>query len=354
MIALCTLYDSHYLNRGLALYESIERYTRDYVMYVLAMDDTCYHILKEMNLPRIIPVCLSEIETEELLQAKSNRSVGEFCWTCKAPLIKYTLDHSQHAYCAYLDSDLYFYGDPHLLTKEMEVAKASIMLVGHRFNYFVASKNIYQIGKYCAGTLVFKNDANAHLVLDVWEKQCLKYCGCLNDGIHYGDQKYLDRWGESYKFVKETENLGAGVASWNMAQYQLIEENEFGPTVLKRREEKYNTLFYHFHALSYTSERSVRTFAMIAWGASKRLLDSFYIPYLRHIDTINQRLNTKYDLNMNNTKLIKSQAKLKPKDSFWHRLSHKVNLLFSTQGIKFLLFEDLPTKYYWKQDVVFF
>ena len=43
--SLCTLFNFYYLDKGLALYESLERVCEDFVLYVLAMDDDCYAYL---------------------------------------------------------------------------------------------------------------------------------------------------------------------------------------------------------------------------------------------------------------------------------------------------------------------
>lgn len=352
MIALCTLYDSHYLNRGLALYESIERYSNDYVMYVLAMDDTCYDILSTMRLPRMRPIRLSDFETADLQQVKKGRSVGEYCWTCKAPLIKYALADSHQDYCAYLDSDLYFYGDPHLFVNEMLSREASVLLVGHRYNRFAAKADERKIGKYCAGTVVFKaNDAGMR-ILDTWERQCLECCCLSDDGIHYGDQKYLDEWPIKEPSAVETANMGAGVASWNLAQYRLISQNEHGPTIVRHKNKDYAVLFYHFHALVYTAPRRVKSYAMTAWGASKVLLDCFYKPYLNHIDAINRRLKLDFGLDVNNMR--KDKKTVSSSSNRWKQRLMKVNNLLTFSGWKFLMFQDLPTKIYWNKDEVSF
>ena len=350
MISICTIYDSHYLNRGLALYESIERYTQDYIMYVLAMDDICFNILNDMQFPRIIPISISDFETEKLKEAKRNRSIGEYCWTCKAPLIKYVLDKNPNSYCAYLDSDLYFYNDPHIFITEMESRKASVLLFGHRYNRFASKHNEDIIGKYCAGTIVFKADNISERILNLWELQCLDCCKLLNDGIHFGDQKYLDNWTNIESAVVETTNMGSSIASWNLARYKLLSKNEFGPESVIYKNKQYSVLFYHYHALVYTAHRKIKTFAMIAWGANKELLDCFYIPYLTHIDRIESTLKSKYGLNH----FGYNPAKCKPisTKNKWKLRVRKLSKLLTISGWRFLIFEDLPTKFYWKQDEV--
>ena len=41
MLYYCTLFDSNYISKGIALYLSLERHTDDFLLYVMAMDRKC-------------------------------------------------------------------------------------------------------------------------------------------------------------------------------------------------------------------------------------------------------------------------------------------------------------------------
>ena len=43
----CTLFDSFYLTRGLAMYESLKRQTGNFHLYIFAFDDDTYSFLKK-------------------------------------------------------------------------------------------------------------------------------------------------------------------------------------------------------------------------------------------------------------------------------------------------------------------
>lgn len=49
MLYYCTLFDSNYISKGIALYLSLERHTDDFLLYVMAMDRKCEKMLKNMD-----------------------------------------------------------------------------------------------------------------------------------------------------------------------------------------------------------------------------------------------------------------------------------------------------------------
>ena len=158
MLTLCTLFNSNYLDKGLTLYESLEKFSNDFILYVLAMDDKCYNILTQENRKHLIAIDLKDFENEDLLKAKSNRSFGEYCFTCTASLIKYILTKYNSKYCTYIDADMYFYSDPICIIEEMNRRNASVQITGHRFNKFEAIERKNLVGEFCVEFNTFKNN----------------------------------------------------------------------------------------------------------------------------------------------------------------------------------------------------
>ena len=118
---LCTLYNSLYLDKGLVLYDSLCECAKDFKLYVLCMDDKCYEVLTDLKQEHHIPVRLADFEDGDsaLLEAKSNRPMGEYCWTCSSSFIRYVLNHYSEDSCTYIDADMAFYNDPQILIDEM-------------------------------------------------------------------------------------------------------------------------------------------------------------------------------------------------------------------------------------------
>lgn len=349
MITLCTLFNTNYIDKGLTMYESIEKYTQDYVLYVLCMDNRCYEILADMNRPRFVPIRLSDFETEELLRVKKERSMGEYCWTCSSSLVDYIFRTFNPDYCAYIDSDLYFYDDVNIVIKEMEERHASVMITGHRFDKYREKENIWLVGKYCVEFNTFKNDVNGRSLLETWRKQCIEYCKCDGDGVHWGDQKYMDNWCDDYSFCVETSNLGAGIALWNIAQYRLLEQSEYGPNKVKCRGSVVMPFFYHFQQLEYIDDNTVETHTMSKWGVQKLLVDSFYFPYLYHISANKKYLKANYGVNV----IIKHHPGVQVKKrSTFEALRSIACKFFTKKGIKYLFYTHIPLKLYGNKGVL--
>lgn len=332
--ALCTLFDSNYIDKGLVLYKSLEKYASHFTLYVLAMNDKCYEVLTDLSYDHLIPIKLGDFENEDLLRVKTERGVGEYCWTCSSSLIKYVLDTYQPNYCSYIDADMAFYADPIVLIEEMLARNASVSIVGHRFcsyNKSLADK----VGTYCVECNTFKNDGNARSLLNIWIGQCLEHCSIDGDGVYWADQKYMDNWVKDYEYVIETHNLGAGVAPWNIAQYQLSYGDD-SHVVLKCRGEKCNLLFYHFENLMYLSLKEVNISVYGCWGISDRLVDFLYHKYLVEIDKTKTFLREKYGLYI----LIKSHPGVTDNGT------KKSNFHISWKRLKTIFYFSIPSKLY--------
>lgn len=336
---LCTLFDSNYLDKGLVLYKSLEKHASNFTLYVLAMNDKCYEILSDLHYEHLIPIRLEDFENEDLLRVKPERGVGEYCWTCSSSLIKYVLDTYKPDYCSYIDADMAFYADPFVLIEEMELRNASVSIVGHRFNFY--NRDLAdRVGTYCVECNTFKNDEKARKLLNIWISQCLEHCSIDGDGIYWADQKYMDNWVSDYKFVIETQHLGAGVAPWNIAQYRLLDDTDFHIT-LKCKGKKCNLLFYHFENLKYLSVKEVNICVYNSWGISDTLVKYLYQPYLKAIDDTKTFLREKYGLNI----LIKSHPGVNI-ESNKQRDYH-----ISFKRLRNILFSSIPTRLYRNKNI---
>lgn len=280
---LCTLYNSLYLDKGLVLYDSLCECAKDFKLYVLCMDDKCYKVLSDLNFECCVPIRLSDFESgdDELLEAKSNRPMGEYCWTCSSSFIRFVLQKCNEQICTYIDADMYFYSDPQILVDEMLAANQTVMVTPHRFPA-KDEKQAKTVGTYCVEFNTFCNTPDSLEALEYWRNRCLECCSNLGDGIHWGDQKYLDELVQKFKCVHVCQNRGAGVAPWNIVLYNRCDR----PFV-----------FYHFQSVKYISRLVINTNICTSSDIDFQLVDELYDPYLRKVEEKKQFLETSYHIN---------------------------------------------------------
>jgi hypothetical protein len=77
-----TLFNSHYLTRGLVMYNTLRRHTENFHLWIICFDDLTHRLLTQMNLENVTPVSLKQFEDEALLRIKPQRTSQEYCWTC--------------------------------------------------------------------------------------------------------------------------------------------------------------------------------------------------------------------------------------------------------------------------------
>lgn len=271
MYNYCTLFDRNYVTRGLAMYESLKKHCVDFHLYIFAFDDQSYSLLKKLNLESITVISLKEFEDEVLLKIKSDRTAAEYCWTSTPAIIKYSIETFNLESCTYLDADLYFFSNPSILIEEM--GSKSVLITEHRYTkkYDQSAKS----GIYCVQFMTFKNDEEGLKVLNWWREACLDWCYARHEDGKFGDQKYLDDWTVRFKgIVHVLENLGGGVAPWNIQQYNLSDKN-------------FKLIFYHFHYFKLLENNKVELGIYKLQDRDIRLL---YIPYIKHLKEISERL----------------------------------------------------------------
>lgn len=241
MMNFCTLYDSNYISKGIALYLSIAKHTDDFTMYVMAMDRKCEKMLIALNFPNVVVECLDDNMTPELLEARGNRSRAEFCWTCGSYITHTFLTKYKLPDITYLDSDLMFFTSPKIIFEELEKKHASVGLSPHFIPYNAT-------GKYCVQYCYFKNDKEGLDALTWWKDECLKWCYSQIEDGKYGDQLYLDQMPKLFNNVVDIANRGAGLAYWNSFAYTYTTEG------VEYKGQIYPFVFFHYSGFNISWE----------------------------------------------------------------------------------------------------
>lgn len=270
MYNYCTLFDSNYLTRGLAMYDSLKANAKYFHLYIFAFDDDCYEILKKLNLTNVTLIALSEFEDIELLKVKKERTLGEYCWTCTPSVIKYSIEQYGLDSCTYIDSDIYFFSDPSVLIEEM--GNNSILLTKH--NYTPKYDQSTTSGIYCVQFMTFKNDDIGMNALNWWRNACIKWCYAKYEDGKFGDQKYLDDWTVRFDNVHILQNLGGGIAPWNVQQYNISDED-------------FEIIFYHFHGLKFLKYDKLD---LGNYSLTNDVIKLVYVPYITHVEDINIKI----------------------------------------------------------------
>lgn len=218
---------------------SLARFCPRMKIYVLCMDEQTKVILERLKMPFVHCVSLTEVETEELLKAKTDRGVAEYCWTLSSCFTWHVMqNHSEIDFITYVDADLLFYSDVEPLFDE--IGDASIAIIEHRFTPRLQDREVN--GRFCVEWNSFRRDEQGLACLSRWREQCIEWCYYRLEDGKMGDQKYLDEWPDRYSKCHILMHPGAGIAPWNYSQYRFAKTVDENITV-----EDAPLIFYHFH-----------------------------------------------------------------------------------------------------------
>jgi hypothetical protein len=236
----CSLWDRNYCAKGLALYESLAKHSSEpFTLHVLAMCTQTEKILNELALPNLHVMSLAAFELAlNLKPIREGRSWAEYCWTVASSLMEYLMPWVGPEGITYLDSDLMFFSDPKAIFNEL--GERSLAIIPHRFPE--PKRHMERNGVFNVGWVTGRNTEAGRRCITRWAAQCREWCFNRNEGGKFGDQSYLDSWptdlpGE----VAIIENVGAGLAPWNIANYRLSASGDI--TMVDDRA----LVFYHFH-----------------------------------------------------------------------------------------------------------
>lgn len=244
MICYCTYFDKNYLARGLLLISSLAEHSkRPFHMLVLCLDEPTYDALLKLDLPNVRLIRMSDFEKDDaqLREAKGNRSLVEYYWTCTSSLLLYIMTRNpRYDWYVYLDADQYFFNDPVLAFSNTD--NASILLVEHSFSPEL--EHLKENGRFNVGFVGFRCDDEGLASSTWWRERCIEWCHDRNEDGKFGDQKYLDNWPEMFSHVKVLNHPGIGLAQWNIEQYTLTCDDK---NCIRINDAP--LILYHFHGI---------------------------------------------------------------------------------------------------------
>ena len=239
----CTYFDHNYLPRGLALYHSLQQHAPGARLWVLCLSEACYQALITLDLPNLIPRRLADFEAAEpeVAATRPTRSLIEYYFTCSPPWMLFVLNNEPDSeWVTYLDSDLFFFAAPDPIYAEMK--DASFGIIPHRFTKRLTDSR--RFGIYNVGWVSVRRCDQGFAALRWWRERCIEWCYDRVEGDRFADQRYLDRLPELFTGVHVIGHLGANLAPWNFADYQV--EWRDGSVEIEGR---YPLLFFHFYGV---------------------------------------------------------------------------------------------------------
>lgn len=278
----CTLFDSYYLIRGLAMYQSLKKVGEDFTLFIFSFDELSFEILKILKLSNVVVIKLEEFETMELLQVKKNRSKAEYCWTCTPHIISHVIEKFAVNEITYIDADLYFFANPEILLQEFRSSKKDVMITEHRYTDKYDQSETS--GIYCVQFMTFKNTTAGNIILQWWKDRCIEWCYARFEDGKFGDQKYLDDWTTRFKAVHVLQHLGGGVAPWNVQQYLVCNE-KVNDTQL---------IFYHYHGLTWNKKFTI-FYPALFYELSTNVVQYIYMPYVKELEKSLNFIQKNYD-----------------------------------------------------------
>lgn len=277
----CTIFDSAYLPRALALHESLIRHSTTASLAFFCVDDRAAELLSRMSLDRAHIVPHAQFATPVLDGLRAARSRAEYCWTCKP----FALLHAAHrvpdaAWIIYVDTDMMFYGDPDVaLPKDRHY-----LITPHNF-HSAFLKYGATAGQHNAGYFGMRNSEFGRSVAEWWAERCIESCSRAVSETMYGDQKYLDRMRSLFPFGMSSLHPGLNAAPWNVERFTL---DEMGGQVMLDGQP---LLLYHFQSLKILNDRLVDLYAGNR-TVGQRVRRLIYTPYLHALKRAYERLES--------------------------------------------------------------
>lgn len=283
--SFCTLFDSGYLTRGLALIESIRAQGDQSQISVLCLDEPTRTYLKPLEKEKNLSlISFSELLAEfpELNGVKHFRSTIEFYFTSSPFLIKYSLRNKPDGHLAiYLDADLYFYGPPERVVND--VGESSVAIIEHNYPWFLRPLE-KKYGYYNVGLVAFKKNGEGLKTLEWWASQCLAWCFDYPELGKYADQGYLKNFAEVSRDTIVLKNPGFNLAPWNTASSAM----QFSGQSLQISGQELT--FFHFHGLRKTGEFWVSAQVNYLSPLKRRVFLEIYGPYVRHLERVQSQV----------------------------------------------------------------
>ncbi|MFQ6340634.1 glycosyl transferase [Bacillus sp. AF62] len=273
----CTIVGKEYLFKVLALYESLQKHSEKFNLFICCMDQLTFSFLEAKQLKNVVLISVKSFENPTLKKIKKERKINEYCWTLKAPFMEFLFRTYNIPRVLYCDSDLFFFSSPQPIFDEWR--EFAVYLCPQR-----DSQEVEKVfGKFQAGLIGFKNNFHGRKSLKWWKEQCLNDCSQERNGENFGDQKYLDKIPIYFHHIKISTHLGVDAAPWNCIYNNNYQFTQQGTDVYINN---HKLIVFHFACLSTFSENQFDLWSLSPLKINKFIKNNIYIPYLETLRQI--------------------------------------------------------------------
>lgn len=301
-----TVFDSSYLVQALVMADSLLRQNPSSIIWMFCVDDDAVRVVEEVakGAPRLRSVSVSSVEGVKLNSLRTQRAIGEFCWTLTPYLPTWvTRMDSNASVVTYVDADMYFLANPSELISEFEASAASALVTEH--SYASEYDQTRSSGRFCVQFNSFKVP-EASDILDRWQWQVADWCFAKFEGGKMGDQMYLDEWPQRYgKRIAIVGPTGEFQGPWNARR--------FPPS---------SAIAYHFHGLLWSTRGRVH---MGNYYVPQATVEYLYRPYLEALSRKRHSLKQHFNVDFLAKRLVNER------DFLRHRLRSQWNYIRSSR-----------------------
>jgi hypothetical protein len=243
MINICTVSDINYLIKGLTLYESLLKYSKNFKLHYLCIDDQSYEIAKKHESETLIIYNVSELlSNDEILLKLKNSNYRYFCWSLASYFSNFLINKNIGD-IMYIDSDILLHDDVDVILNS--IGNKEIGIFRHRQFPLNYSRDE---GFYNVGIVFFKNGTIGKKILNWWSDAVLnqKYPHLAT----CGDQKYLDEFPNMCPsdLIFIDGEIGHGAPwQWQLYDYSDYESNH--NIIWEGRKQK--LIFTHFSQFDF-------------------------------------------------------------------------------------------------------
>ena len=125
----------------------------------------------------------------------------------------------------------------------------------------------------------------------------------------------MDAWKGNFNGVHELQNLGGGLAPWNMLQYDFS-KNSSGKLIGKEKSSGkiFDVVFFHFHGLKLYSDGIV-SLTGDGYEMNPTAAEIFFKPYVKELVEISNQIHKKVNNKFNSNGAVSVSPK-KPFSTF--------------------------------------